>query len=100
MVKISEAFDLYTKEWKEKFYEMHRNEEELNRLFIEIYGLQEEMTPDVDLKDITLLKKELLRRKSAKKATEEEEAEEAGLILEDKGEIQFNKEEIIKQFIS
>lgn len=100
MEKILDAFDLYTKEWKEKFYEMHRNEEELNRLFIEIYGLQEEMTPDVDLKDITLLKKELLRRKSAKKATDEEEAEEAGLILDDKGEIKFNKEEIIKQFIS
>jgi len=100
VVKISQAFDSYSKYWKEKFYEIHRNEEELNRLFIEIYGLEDEMTPDVDLKDITLLKKELLRRKSAKKATEEEEAEEAGLILDDKGEIQFNKEEIIKQFIS
>ena len=100
VVKISEAFDLYTKFWSEKFFEMHRNEEELNRLFIEIYGLEDEMTPDVDLKDITLLKKELLRRKSAKKATEEEEAEEAGLILDSEGKLQFNKEEIIKQFIS
>ena len=99
-VTIKEAYYKYCKYWKEKFYEMHRNEEELNRLFIEIYGLEDEMTPDVDLKDITLLKKELLRRKSAKKATEEEEAEEAGLILDNKGEIQFNKEEIIKQLIS
>ena len=100
VVKISQAFDSYTKFWSEKFFEMHRNEEELNRLFIEIYGLEDEMTPDVDLKDITLLKKELLRRKSAKKATEEEEAEEAGLILDSEGKLQFNKEEIIKQFIS
>ena len=99
-VEIKEAYNKYCDYWKEKFFEMHRNEEELNRLFIEIYGLQDEMTPDVDLKDITLLKKELLRRKSAKKATEEDEAEEAGLILDDKGEIQFNKEEVIKQLIS
>ncbi len=99
-VAIKEVYNKYCEYWKEKFFEMHQNEEELNRLFIEIYGLQDEMTPDVDLKDVTLLKKEILRRKSDKKATEEEEAEEAGLILDDKGEIQFNKEEILKQFIS
>ena len=37
---------------------MHRNEEELNRQFIEIYGLQEELNPDVPLDEITILQKE------------------------------------------
>ena len=34
---------------------LHTNEEELNRQFIEIYGLQDELTPDVPLKEITIL---------------------------------------------
>ena len=42
-------------EWKEKFDQLHQNEEELNRQFIEIYGLQEELTPDVPKDEITIL---------------------------------------------
>src|SRR5690606_12546848 len=38
---------------------LHANEEELNRIFIEIYGLQDELTPEVALKDITILQDEL-----------------------------------------
>ena len=41
------------------FYLLHENEEELNRIFIEIYGLQDELTPEVPLKDITILQEEL-----------------------------------------
>ncbi len=41
--------------WKNCFNELHRNEEELNRQFIEIYGLQDELTPDVPLDEITIL---------------------------------------------
>ena len=37
------------------FYQLHENEEELNRQFIEIYGLQDELTPDVPLSEITIL---------------------------------------------
>ena len=39
----------YESEWEDLFHQLHRNEEELNRKFIEIYGLQEELTPDVPL---------------------------------------------------
>ncbi|WP_026978647.1 BREX-1 system adenine-specific DNA-methyltransferase PglX [Flavobacterium tegetincola] len=55
---LEETYDLYQQYWKNKFFQLHKNEEELNRQFIEIYGLQEELTPDVPLKDITILKEE------------------------------------------
>lgn len=42
-------------EWEDKFMELHHNEEELNRQFIEMYGLQDELTPDVPLNEITIL---------------------------------------------
>ena len=41
--------------WEERFYQLHKNEEELNRQFIEIYGLQDELEPFVPTKEITLL---------------------------------------------
>jgi hypothetical protein len=57
---LEETFDLYQQYWKNKFYQLHKNEEELNRQFIEIYGLQDELTPDVKLEDITILKEETI----------------------------------------
>ncbi len=45
------------------FYQLHQNEEELNRLFIDLYGLQDELTPEIPLKDITILQEELDRSK-------------------------------------
>jgi REP element-mobilizing transposase RayT len=45
----------YKQKWEDKFMRLHANEEELNRQFIEIYGLQDELTPDVPLSEITIL---------------------------------------------
>lgn len=45
----------YKQKWEHKFMQLHKNEEELNRLFIDIYGLQDELTPDVPLDEITIL---------------------------------------------
>ena len=45
----------YKQKWKHKFKQLHENEEELNRQFIDIYGLQNELTPDVPLDEITIL---------------------------------------------
>ena len=45
----------YKTKWETKFMQLHANEEELNRQFIEIYGLQDELTPDVPLDKITIL---------------------------------------------
>ena len=53
------SFDDLLLEESRKFFELHKNEEELNRIFIDIYGLQDELTPEVPLKDITILQEEL-----------------------------------------
>lgn len=45
----------YHQKWERLFLQLHTNEEELNRQFIEIYGLQDELTPDVPLSEITIL---------------------------------------------
>lgn len=45
----------YQAYWEDKFKTLHANEEELNRQFIDIYGLQDELTPDVPLDEITIL---------------------------------------------
>lgn len=77
--KIETAYNDYCSYWTEKFMQMHQNEEELNKIFIDIYELNDEMDEKVPLEDITLLKKET-------------KIENEKLI--------FNKEEIIKQFLS
>tara|TARA_R110000744_G_scaffold2614_2_gene10408 strand:- start:9214 stop:12720 length:3507 start_codon:yes stop_codon:yes gene_type:complete len=62
---LEEAYDSYCQYWQNKFFELHKNEEELNRQFIDIYSLQEELTPEVPLKDITILKEETTIKKGA-----------------------------------
>ena len=47
----------YESKWEDLFYKLHGNEEELNRKFIDIYGLQDELTPDVPLDEVTILQK-------------------------------------------
>ena len=54
---IEAAMKEYQAEWEDKFNQLHANEEELNRQFIEIYGLQDELTPDVPLEEVTILQK-------------------------------------------
>ena len=70
----------YKSEWEDHFHTLHRNEEELNRKFIEIYGLQDELTPDVPLDEITILQK--------------------GEISIEDNKIVWHNDVIIKQFIS
>lgn len=50
---ISEKYKAWQQECEERFLQLKANEEELNRIFIEIYGLQDELTPEVADKDIT-----------------------------------------------
>lgn len=45
----------YKTKWERNFMQLHKNEEELNRQFIDIYGLQDELTPDVPFNEITIL---------------------------------------------
>ena len=55
---LKTTYKAYNKYWSDKFHELHSNEEELNRQFIEIYGLQDELKPDVPLDKITILQEE------------------------------------------
>ncbi|SFG31075.1 BREX-1 system adenine-specific DNA-methyltransferase PglX [Oribacterium sp. WCC10] len=55
------CFMLWQGECNERFKKLKENEEELNRIFINIYGLQDELRPDVDDKDITVRKADLQR---------------------------------------
>ena len=55
---LEESFDIYQRYWNNRFFKLHKNEELLNRQFIEIYGLQDELTPYVQLEDITILREE------------------------------------------
>ena len=54
-VRLSDLVDKYHRKWEALFMQLHANEEELNRQFIDIYGLQDELTPDVPLDEITIL---------------------------------------------
>lgn len=59
--KTSTAFGLWSKECDERFKQLKANEEELNRIFIDIYGLQDELTAEVEDKDITVRQADLQR---------------------------------------
>ena len=58
---IAEAFTQWQMECDDRFNQLKANEEELNRIFIGIYGLQDELTPGVEDKDITVRKADLGR---------------------------------------
>lgn len=51
---ISDKYKEWEAECRDRFDRLKANEEELNRIFIEIYGLQDELTPEVENKDITV----------------------------------------------
>lgn len=77
---ISNCVKVYKNKWTKLFHQLHHNEEELNRKFIEIYGLQDELTPDVPLDEVTILQK--------------------GEISIEDGKMVWHEDVIIKQFIS
>lgn len=51
---ISDKYTAWKQECEKRFQQLKKNEEELNRIFIDIYGLQDELTPEVADKDITV----------------------------------------------
>ena len=97
---LKSAFENYCSHWRDNFVQLHKNEEELNRLFIEIYDLQDEMDEKVSFDDITILKKEAkiveIDNSKAKEFSSESEK-----YLYDRGvSLEFNKDELVKQFLS
>ncbi len=61
LTTISQAYNRWEAECNERFNTLKANEEELNRIFIDIYGLQDELTPEVEDKDVTVRKADLQR---------------------------------------
>jgi hypothetical protein len=60
-ISIKNAFINWENDCASRFIQLKSNEEELNRIFIDIYGLQDELTPEVDDKDVTVRKADLQR---------------------------------------
>ena len=58
---VKEAYSEWSQECDERFNQLKANEEELNRIFIDIYGLKDELTPEVEDKDVTVRKADLQR---------------------------------------
>ena len=80
MQSIEILLENYKAEWEDAFHQLHTNEEELNRQFIHIYGLQDELTPDVPLEEITIL-------------------QQGEISIED-GRIVWHDDVVIKQLVS
>ena len=58
---IADKYKEWEQECNDRFNQLKANEEELNRIFIDIYGLQDELTPEVEDKDVTVRKADLQR---------------------------------------
>lgn len=61
LTTIAQAYQRWEEETNARFTQLKANEEELNRIFIDIYGLQDELTPEVEDKDVTVRKADLQR---------------------------------------
>lgn len=61
LATIAQAYQRWEAETNARFAQLKANEEELNRIFIDIYGLQDELTPEVEDKDVTVRKADLQR---------------------------------------
>ena len=61
MNSIADAYHHWEQVCNDRFNQLKANEEELNRIFINIYGLQDELTPEVEDKDVTVRKADLGR---------------------------------------
>ena len=80
MESLAYRVNTYKAKWETKFHRLHANEEELNRMFIDIYGLQDELTPDVPLDEVTILQQ--------------------GEISIEEGKLVWHDDVIVKQFLS
>ncbi|MCL7762667.1 BREX-1 system adenine-specific DNA-methyltransferase PglX [Polaribacter sp. Z014] len=91
---LESAYATWEEDVRKSFFQLHKNEEELNRIFIDIYGLQDELTPEVTLKDITILQEELAKKDLEKLEVDFRENGNEAIALP------INQAEVISQFIS
>ena len=79
---VAAAFGKWEREAAKRFDTLKANEEELNRIFINIYGLEDELTPEVKNKDVTLKTNTAYRYKQKKKKSNDDEFEMQEEIVE------------------
>lgn len=97
---LKTAYENYCNHWRDNFVQLHKNEEELNRLFIEIYDLQDEMDEKVSFDDITILKKEANIIQIDNSILKEFSTESEKYLYDRGVSLEFNKDELVKQFLS
>lgn len=95
----------YKRKWEHLFMQLHANEEELNRQFIDIYGLQDELTPDVPLDEITILQQGEIKITDQYELCDSDGsvfADSDGAILTTSGDLylEWQDDVVMKQFIS
>lgn len=103
--RLSDLMDAYREYWTEQFLQLHANEEELNRQFIEIYGLEDELTPDVPLSEVTILQQGEVKVTNEYLLTTEDgsiitDETGAGLTVSGKYYLDWQDDVIAKQLIS
>lgn len=103
--RLSDLMDAYRKYWTEQFLQLHANEEELNRQFIEIYDLEDELTPDVPLSEVTILQQGEVKVTNEYLLTTEDgsiitDETGAGLTVSGKYYLDWQDDVIAKQLIS
>jgi hypothetical protein len=91
---LESAFYTWFHKASDEFFQLHKNEEELNRIFIDLYGLQDELTPEVPLRDITILQEELDGKDL--EALESTFREHGGQPVE----LPIDRDEVMQQFLS
>ena len=95
----------YKQKWEHLFMQLHENEEELNRQFIDIYGLQDELTPDVPLDEITILQQGEIKITDQYELSDSDGsvfADSDGAVLTTTGDLYLDWQDdvVMKQFIS
>lgn len=98
LASLKWRYEHYCQKWEALFMKLHANEEELNRRFIEIYGLQDELTPDVPLDEVTILQQGEITINPDPEVRSYPEGDKEVFYKE--SPISFNPDVIIKQFIS
>lgn len=58
---LEKSFDMFQTECDDRFKQLKKNEEEINRMIIDLYGLEDELTPEVEDKEVTVRKADLQR---------------------------------------
>lgn len=100
-IQLDEAFEYYLQLRQKSLLGLHKNEEEINRILIELYGYQEEIDPEIELSEITIMQEELIHSKKEGYDGESKlEIQSVGNLKFGKVPYAINRKEIASQLLS